>query len=101
MKQRLAIYLFTGFVLCTVAVAAFHEEPYIFRHDEPAVFDGIGPQDERADNPVAAAVVAAGLLAVSTFIYLLYHSEEYEWMQPFDRYFQYEDLDDKIEGTET
>ncbi|MCJ7478741.1 MAG: hypothetical protein MUP63_01010 [Candidatus Nanohaloarchaeota archaeon QJJ-7] len=43
---------------------------------EPGFLQGIGPQEERADRPIAAAVVALGVTAI--ILRGLYRYEKYE-----------------------
>ncbi|MFB6294881.1 MAG: hypothetical protein ABEI97_03925 [Candidatus Nanohaloarchaea archaeon] len=60
--MRKAVVLLAG-VLLMATVGAASTGIYGVNGSEPAFLQDIGPQDERADNPVAAVVVAVGVAA--------------------------------------
>jgi hypothetical protein len=70
---RIPLYVAVGFFLCTTVAAALHTPPYVFEHGEPVLFEQVGPQEERADNPWAAAAVVTGMLLAGYSIYVVHH----------------------------
>ncbi|MDY6766266.1 MAG: hypothetical protein SVW77_02760 [Candidatus Nanohaloarchaea archaeon] len=61
--MRKAIVLLAGILILTTAVTAA-SGIYGVNGSEPRFLKDVGPQDERSDNPVAAAVVAVAVAAV-------------------------------------
>lgn len=51
-------------ILLLLGTAAGSQADHYLNSSEPAFLKDIGPQDERADNPIAAAVTAIAITAV-------------------------------------